>query len=310
MLKTPVVLIIFNRPDLTKKVFHTIRQAAPEKLFIIADGARFIEEEETCQQTRHIIEQVDWNCEVHKNYSDINLGCRERVSTGLTWVFQQVEEAIILEDDCLPHSSFFDYCETLIDYYRDDERIMVISGNNHQDGQKRTSYSYYFSKYNHCWGWATWRRAWNYWEFNPQKWIEFRDTGLMKFVCDNSDEVSYWTTIFNNLFIENRPNSWAYAWTFACWSQGGLSILPEVNLVSNIGFGPNATHTQNNKSQLSCLPRYDIRKIKHSPFVVRCQKADQYTFDHLFGGLERKYSKTLAGKFTNLFRKIKNRIIR
>jgi len=291
MLKTPVVFLIFRRPDLTARVFETIRQAKPKKLLVIADGARpdKLGEAEKCAETRAIIDRVDWDCEVLKNYSDVNLGCKKRVSSGLDWVFSEVEEAIILEDDCLPHPSFFSYCENLLDYYRDDERIMAISGDNFQDGNQRTPYSYYFSKYNHCWGWATWRRAWKHWHFNPEKWIEFRDTGLIKFICDDSYEEKYWTQVFNTLFLEGKPNTWDYSWTFACWSQSGLTALPNVNLVSNIGFGSGGTHTFGD-SPLANMAVEDIGEITHPPFVVRHIEGDLYTFDYHYGGIASRLS--------------------
>ncbi|MEA5503466.1 glycosyltransferase family 2 protein [Halotia wernerae UHCC 0503] len=295
-LNTPVVFIIFNRPDVTQIVFNAIRQAQPKQLFVIADGARFPEEAEKCQQARNIIKQVDWDCQVLTNYADHNLGCRQRVSSGISWVFEQVEEAIILEDDCLPDPSFFRYCETLLDYYRNDERVVVISGNNFQDGQKRTKYSYYFSKYYHCWGWASWQRAWKYWDFNPEKWIEFRDAGLMKFVCDCPYEEKYWTTIFNTLFLQGKPNSWAYAWLFSCWAQGGLATLPNANLVSNIGFGSDATHTKG-ENKFANLPTKDIGEIYHPPFVIQHKEADMYNFDNVFGGKTMKEADTIYAKF-------------
>jgi hypothetical protein len=294
-LKTPVVFLIFRRPDLTARVFETIRQAQPAKLLIVADGARNEEEAILCQQTRAVTEQIDWDCEVLRNYSDVNLGCRQRISSGITWTFEQVEEAIILEDDCLPHPSFFSYCENLLDYYRDDERIMVISGDNFQDGNQRTPYSYYFSKYNHCWGWATWRRAWKHWHFNPETWIEFRDTGLIKFICDDSYEEKYWTQVFNTLFLEGKPNTWDYPWTFACWSQSGLTALPNVNLVSNIGFGAGGTHTFGD-SHLANMAVEDIGEITHPPFVVRHIEGDRYTFDHHFGGKSMKEADAMTYK--------------
>lgn len=284
---TPIVFLIFRRPDLTRRVFEAIRQSKPAKLVIVADGPRNEFESVLCQQTRAVTEQIDWNCEVLRNYSDVNLGCRERVSSGLNWAFEQVEEAIILEDDCLPHQSFFRYCQELLAYYRDDERMMAISGSNFQNGQQRTAYNYYFSKYNHCWGWATWRRAWNYWEFNPEKWVEFRNSGLINSICHEPAEALYWTNIFNSLFLRNTPDSWAYAWTFACWAQGGLTALPEANLVSNIGFGVDATHT-NSSSAYANMSTQSIGEIKHPPFVVSHQKADKYTFDHHFGALQRE----------------------
>ncbi len=158
-IRTPVALIIFNRPDTTERVFAEIAKARPPKLFIIADGPREDRpgEAERCASARAIVDRVDWNCEVQKNYSDVNLGCGARPATGISWVFDQVEEAIILEDDCIAHPTFFRFCDELLEKYRDDERIMHIAGNNFQFGNQRTSFSYFFSHHNICWGWASWR---------------------------------------------------------------------------------------------------------------------------------------------------------
>jgi hypothetical protein len=275
------VFLIFRRPDLTAQVFETIRQAQPTKLLIVADGPRNEEESVLCQQARAITENIDWNCEVLRNYSDVNLGCRNRVSSGLTWAFRQVEEAIILEDDCLPHPSFFSYCESLLEYYRNDEQVMVISGNNFQEKGGRTLYSYYFSKYSFCWGWASWRRAWQHWEFNPQKWIEFRDKNLIQTFCPNTHEEKYWTSIFNTVFLEGKPDTWAYVWLFTCWAYNGLTILPRTNLVSNIGFGPNSTNT-GGKSHLSNISIEDIGHINHPPLMIKNSEADRQDFEKLF----------------------------
>ena len=310
MLNTPVAFIIFNRPDLTQIVFNAIRQAQPKQLFVIADGPRFPEELDKCQQARDIIKQVDWDCQVFTNYSDTNLGCRQRVSSGITWVFEQVEEAIILEDDCLPTASFFTFCQTLLEYYRNDTRIIGISGNNFQNGQSRTDYSYYFSRYNHCWGWATWRRAWQYWDFNAEKWLEFRDSELIKQIIEDPYEQKYWTTIFDKIFLEGKPDSWAYVWLFSYLSQSGLSIIPNQNLVSNIGFREDGTHTVSTDSKVSNLPTVDIWDLKHPPFVVRNRDGDTYTFDHLFGGLNMKKADTWKSKLRSHLSRTKQRIIR
>lgn len=299
---TPVIFLIFRRPDLTAQVFEAIRLAQPTKLLVVADGPRNEEESVLCRQAREVTEQVDWDCEVFRNYSDVNLGCRKRVSSGISWAFEQVEEAIILEDDCLPHPSFFNYCEALLERYRDDERVMVVSGDNFQDGQQRTPYSYYFSKYNHCWGWATWRRAWQHWEFNPQRWLEFRDEGLMKAVCEDPYEEKYWTRIFDMLFLEGKPDSWAYAWTFACWSQGGLTALPNLNLVSNIGFGDSATHTKR-QFRYANMDAGAIENLLHPSFIVPSQVADQYTFDNHFGGSSLKEKSTALYKLKSKTKK-------
>lgn len=292
---TAVVFFVFCRPELTRRVFESIRQAKPAKLLIVADGPRNMAESLLCQQTRAATDQVDWDCEVLRNYSDVNLGCRERISTGLNWVFENVEEAIILEDDCLPHQSFFRYCENLLDYYRDDKRVMVVSGSNFQNGKKRTPYSYYFSKYNHCWGWATWKRAWAHWSFDHKRWTELRNSGLMTSIFDSTHESKYWTDVFDRLFFEGIPNSWAYVWTFSCWSQGGLTASPDVNLVSNIGFGKEATHTTVERNYAS-LPTFDIGEIKHPPFLVRNREADIYTYMRCFGGIKKTKLKKIYSK--------------
>ena len=240
-------------------------------------------------QARAIIDSVDWECEVFKNYSDVNLGCRQRVSSGLNWAFSYVEEAIILEDDCLPHASFFRYSETLLNYYRNDERIMAISGNNFQQDNNKTYNSYYFSKYNHVWGWASWKRAWKYWDDNPEKWLSFRNQGLLNSICDTKLEVAYWTKIFDQVFLEAKPDTWDYIWTFTCWSQGGLTCLPYTNLVSNVGFSQDATHTRIANSRFSNLSIKSIMfPLQHPSAVVRNFHADKYTDQIMFSGTQMK----------------------
>lgn len=281
-LQTPVIFIIFNRPDVTQKVFEQIRQAKPSQLLVIADGPRENKpgEAEKCQKTRSIIEQVDWDCQVFKNYSDVNLGCQKRVSSGLDWAFELVEEAMILEDDCLPHSVFFTFCNQLLEYYRNDQRIMVISGANYQLGNRRTEYSYYISRFNHCWGWATWRRAWKLFDFNMTCWPEIRDADLFKdLLIDmdlDTDAIKYWYRIFQSTYA-GEQNSWAYRWTFACWIHSGLTIIPNTNLISNLGFSPDATHTsQANHFAELALGSLSF-PLQHPPYIIPHVKADIFT---------------------------------
>lgn len=283
-MKTPVVFMIFNRPDTTQKVFEAIRQAQPPLLFVIADGPRPNKpgEDQKCAATRAIIEQVDWDCEVLTNYSEINLGCERRVSSGLDWVFDTVEEAIILEDDCLPHPTFFSFCEELLDYYRNDQRVMAITGQNVQFGQKRTDYTYYFSRYNHCWGWASWRRAWRSYDPHMTLWPEFRDKNILIDILIDAHAAKVWKHTFQ-LSYEGKLKSWAFKWTFACWVQGGLSIIPNVNIISNLGHGSDATNTQDKISPYSNMPVEAIEfPIKHPPFIVRHLEADTFTENTLF----------------------------
>jgi len=281
-LKTPVAFLIFRRPDLTERVFQRIRAVRPKQLFVIADGPRTEEEGIKCAQARAVIEQIDWDCQVCTNYSDTNLGCKKRVSTGISWVFSQVEEAIILEDDCLPAPTFFSFCETLLERYRQDERIFMISGNNFQRGIQRTPYSYYFSKYPHIWGWATWRRAWQYWSDGPQQWTQFKHHQSLQSIHPDPDEYQYWVRIFNDIFYRQHPDTWDYLWTFACWAQGGLTILPRVNMVTNIGFRADAAHTKTPHDINAYMPMFDILEIKHPPFCIAQTQADTYTLNFCF----------------------------
>ncbi len=284
-LNIPIVLIIYKRPNTTRCVLDAISQVSPSHLFVIGDGPRpeSPNEAEKVIATRKLIRDVDIECEVITNYSDINLGLRRRVSSGLDWVFEQVEEAIILEDDCVPNPSFFYYCEELLDRFKNDDRIWLISGDNFQQGRKRTQYSYYFSRYNHCWGWATWRRAWQHYDDSLNIWPIVRDGGWLMDILDQDRlAVRYWRDIFQCVY-EGRIDSWAYCWIFACWVQRGLTVLPNVNLVSNIGFGQGATHTLN-RSRSANLPVEELDiPLKHPPFIIRDVRADKFTQDTHYG---------------------------
>ncbi|ELS34329.1 MULTISPECIES: methyltransferase FkbM [Pseudanabaena] len=282
-LLTPVVFIIFNRPDTTKIVFEAIRQAKPQTLLVIADGPRpsHFSDVEKCEATRSIIEGVDWECNILKNYSDINLGCKQRVSSGLDWVFDSFESAIILEDDCLPDPTFFRFCSELLNQYADDERIMVISGNNFQFGRRRTENSYYFSAFTHCWGWATWRRAWQHYDIEMKLWPTVRDNGWLKDILHFKYAISYWEYIFQSVF-DDLINSWAYRWLFTCWMQGGLTVIPNINLVSNIGFNNEATHTKR-VNHIANIPTERMGfPLLHPQFLIRDTQSDNLTQKNIF----------------------------
>lgn len=310
-INTPVVFIIFKRPDTTEKVFAAIRQAKPPKLLVIADGSRTERpgEAEKCQATRAIIERVDWNCEVLTNYSEVNLGCAKRVSSGLDWVFEQVEEAIILEDDCLPDPTFFLFCEELLEKYRYDSRIMSISGQNVQMGRKRTNYSYYFSRYNHCWGWASWRRAWQYYDFHMKLWEEIKHSDFMKDILSDPRAVKFWNNFFQNTY-DGLIDSWAVRWTFACWVQNGLSILSNTNLISNIGFGSEATHTFSENVFASLPVEPIVFPLNHPSFMIRDEIADNLTQNTLYDpDLKFRINKKVK-KINNIRSKVKKRVIK
>lgn len=252
---SPVVLIIFNRPERTRKVFEQIRKVKPSKLLIVADGPRVNQsgEAEKCAAARTIVDEVDWDCEILKNYSEINMGCGRRVSSGLDWVFDTVEEAIILEDDCLPHPTFFYFCSEILERYRHDERVMHIAGTNILGEWKSNIQSYHFSYSGIIWGWASWRRAWQYYDFDMSLWSDFE---VRKRVRDVMGEENYAKAekIFESVY-QGNVDTWDIQWRFSRLTQSGLSVIPAVNLISNIGFGEDATHTTSkaNKEELAEL---------------------------------------------------------
>lgn len=278
----PVAFLIFNRPELTARVFAAIREARPPTLLVVADGPRsgHPTDESRCAATRKVIEAVDWPCDVSTNFSTHNMGCGSRVSSGITWVFQEVERAIILEDDCLPHPSFFEYCAHLLDRFESDEKVMHIGGTNFQRGRRRGSGSYYFSKYAHIWGWATWRRAWQKYDFEMRGWPAFRESRSFAELCETSSEREYWTGIFDGRYHAKTPDTWDYQWVYTLWAAGGLCINPQVNLVSNLGFGPDATHTTG-ASQFAEVPVNSLERIVDVQ-RVRNARADRFTFNHVF----------------------------
>lgn len=282
-IKTPVAFIIFNRPDTTACVFAEIAKAKPPKLLVVADGPRKdrIGEAEKCAATRAIINLVDWPCEVLTNYSDVNLGCKSRVSSGLNWVFEQVPEAIILEDDCLPDPSFFRFCEEMLEKYRDDERIAMVSGDNFQFGNKRGDASYYFSRYNHIWGWASWRRAWKHYDVSMKLWPQFRDDKYLDYLFADKASRTYWHRAFEGVY-SRKIDTWDYQWVFASWANNMISIMPNVNLISNIGFGANATHTQGSSIYADMPMQQMDFPLVHPNLIFPHIGADNFTSRRMF----------------------------
>lgn len=275
---TPILFLIFNRPDTTKQVFQTIRKIKPERLYVAADGPRNNDANEVtlCQETRAIINKVDWQCEIKTLFRDSNLGCRKAVSSAIDWFFENEEMGIILEDDCLPNQSFFLFCNELLIKFRYDKRVMMIGGVNFiSDKTEHFQHSYFFSKYTLIWGWATWRRAWQYYDVNMDAWEKMRKNSNREALLNQLNSSSHWHKIFD-LVYKNKINTWDYQWTFACWSQNGLSIIPKVNLVSNIGFDKNSTHT-NKKDKRVNMERYETSfPLTHPNVMFSNSIADEY----------------------------------
>lgn len=305
-MSAPIAYIVFNRPRHTRETFAAIRAQRPSQLFLIADGPRpgNSTDIERCREVREIVDQIDWPCKVHRNYADVNLGLKRRVSSGLNWVFAQVECAIVLEDDCLPHPDFFGFCNTLLERYADDERVWVITGNNFQAGRRRGNSAYYFSKYNHCWGWASWRRAWQHYDGNLRFWETWRHSSDWANKMPDPVERAYWARIFDTV-ARGEIDSWAYPWTASVWYHGGLTATPNVNLVTNIGFGPDSTHTMANEDQPG-IPTHPLGPLTHPRKVAQNRQADCFVFDNHFSG---RYQRPHRG-FLALPRRIAGRMVR
>lgn len=281
--ETPVVFTIFNRPELTRKSFEAIRNQRPKKLFIIADGPRstHIEDKKLCDEVRKIVENIDWPCEVFRNYSEHNLGLKRRTISGLDWVFAQTDKIIFLEDDNLPHPDFFTFCENLLNRYLNDQRVSFISGSNFQNGILRGNASYYFSKYPHNWGWATWKRTWDYYDGNLNFWPNWRQSENFKKKFPIRLERKMWEKIFDQSY-SGKVNSWGYP-LFACMIKNDLlTATPNFNLISNIGFGEFSTHTHDPKDPLSNQELKPINNLVHPKYIEANFDADYYDFKNNF----------------------------
>lgn len=291
---TPILLIAWRRPHTLRQVIDAIRPIAPTRLFVACDGPNpdHPGETEKVAATRQVIEdELDWTCEIKKFYSVANKGCRLGVSGAITWFFENVEEGIILEDDCVPHPDFFPYCTTLLEKYRHDTRVWCISGNNFQNGHWRGDGSYYFSRYNHCWGWASWRRCWQCYDAELNQWPALRDSGFLDTILQNPIERQYWSKIWQRLVDQGMPDTWDYQWFFACLANGGLTTIPNRNLVGNVGFGEDATHTTMDAEHTIAVG--SLTNLRHPNFVLLNTTADNYTFKHHFGGLVMRQSRRL-----------------
>lgn len=298
-LQTSVAFIIFRRPETTRRVFEAIRAVQPPQLYVIADGPRTPEEAALVARTRAIIDEVDWPCEVHKNYAKTNMGLKQRVSSGLDWVFEQVEEAIILEDDCVPDPTFFRFCEELLTYYRDEPSVMMISGQSF--GHNPAFSSYYFSRFVFIWGWATWRRAWEQFRLECKDvWLSTRDTTLLEEVLEIKELVAFWYARLNEAFLEDI-DAWSYSWLYAIWRSNGFSIVPKRNLVSNTGFGLDAVHTRDRHSTLANLPTGPIDfPLKHPSSIEWDKQADLSVFSQVY-----RQKNGFLNRFLNLVRRTK-----
>ena len=292
---TPILYLIFNRPDLCETTFERIREIKPKYLFIAADGPRedVPGEQETCEKTRKLVlNNIDWDCEVKTLFREENLGCKYAVSSAIDWFFENVEMGIILEDDCLANKDFFEFCEFCLDKYRSEGRVMHISGDKFSDVEIKESL--FYSKYIHIWGWATWRRAWRKYDSNIRTFPVEGKQVIKKIFPDTIKQRIYWDKIFKGVY-SGETNTWDYQWTYSCWKNNGVSVNPAVNLISNIGFGESATHLAK-VNQFSNLSTSDLKE----PYIIPAEIK-----------INKKNDKVIAASFfrnQNTFLRIKKKL--
>jgi hypothetical protein len=296
-LETPVVLVVFNRPEQTARVFGAVASARPSRLFLVGDGPRANHpgEAERCEMVKQIVSAVDWPCKVETNFAVENMGCGQRVISGLNWVFSLVEEAIILEDDCLPDPSFFPFCRDLLQRYRGDSRIAAITGTNLVERFVRTPSSYYFSQLGGIWGWATWSCQWQSYDENLKKWPALRDANALAEIFERPRDIAYWTRIFDAMYGGRGPNTWDYQWVYTNMFGSRLTIVPCVNLVANIGFGDGATHTFTADPRLLPKLRSIDFPLRHPDALIASRSLDRHYQELYFTRLSRRAVSKLKG---------------
>jgi hypothetical protein len=276
-MKTAVMFLFWRRPEPTAKVFERIRKARPPKLFLIADGPRpgIAADERECEETRATVERVDWPCEVIRDYTDRNLGMQERTVTGIDRLFEDEERGIILEDDCLPHPTFFRWCEEMLERYRDDERVMHVSGSQLLPEAPDNGASYYFSRYVHVWGWASWRRAWRLYDDELTDWhgkTEAEREAQLRRMYSEESERRYWRYVWNN---SEEIDTWDSLWSYAVQSGGYCAVNPNRNMITNVGFGQEATNAIEDPFGIAARPLEGITfPITHPPAVERDTEID------------------------------------
>ena len=281
--ETPVLLAVFNRPEKTRQVFDAIRQAQPRRLFIAADGPRehVASDAENCQRTREVVSAIDWDCEVATLFKEKNSGGPgPGVSAAINWFFGQVEEGIILEDDCVPHQSFFYFCQEMLEKYRDDQRVLHISGSNFQFGRTVGDGTYYFSKVINVWGWATWRKAWDLFDYDMHLLPKFIEQRIIEDIHSSKRIQQEYIRTFQNVYHKIWPD-WDRQWMFAVYINNGLGIIPNKNLIANIGFDGGSAEYHESDRYIN-IPTEEISEIVPPTFMVPNREADEYHHTRVF----------------------------
>lgn len=300
----PVLITVFNRPHEAQQALARLKQVRPSKIFIAADGPREgqVEDIQLCQEVRSLIaEKIDWPAQVVTDFATRNLGLRRRMASAISWALEHEDRIIVLEDDCLPDPSFFRFCSELLEYYTDATRVGAITGDNFQPAGFDCSASYYFSRYPHCWGWATWRRAWKLYDDEMSDWPAIRESGWLEDLFSHPLESLYWRQIFDRTY-NGEVQSWAYRWTYSCWRHGMLTATPSCNLVTNIGIGAAASNTRDAEQGKHGLAAHELRfPLLHPTNVVRSVSSDAHVQQRAFG---RAKDRSLHGRLHRLLAKL------
>ncbi len=278
--EAPVLFVTFNRPDTTRVVFDVIRQAKPKKLYISSDGPRQERYEEDCPKVaacRQLASEVDWDCIVETRFLEKNQGCGPGVSGAISWAFENEDRLIILEDDCVPSLSFFSFCNEMLSKYADDTRIMNISGTRWSEEYPIEGCDYFYTRYANIWGWATWKRAWQLYDYNMSDYPLFKEKKILNMAEeDNAPLIKRWTYLFDHIYHQEKKHTWDYQWQYAVYKYNGLSINSVKNLVTNIGL--DGMHNTNNDYYHN-RQRYDIS----APFRAPAFPYPEYGFDTYHG---------------------------
>jgi len=289
MMKSPVLLITYRRYDTTKRVFQSIKRAQPPVLYFASNGPKPAHAKEVSEvaQVRSLISEVDWPCEVKTLIRDEHLDVKASVAGAIDWFFAHEPEGIVLEDDCLPAVDFYRFCDDMLERFREVDQVSVISGVCRQPVGFEAPSSYYFSKYVHIWGWATWRRTWDLYDRDLSFWPHWQNSPQWKTLFRHRHEERYWRSRFDSTFRGDTV-TWDYQLMASVWRARGLTLTPAVNLVSNIGFGDGATFTKNTENPLSAAPTFPIYPLTHPAALVTNDAADEFDFEYRFNGrLER-----------------------
>ena len=278
-MNTPILITAWRRVEKLEELLLTLKKNKPRKIYISCDGPRenFPNDKKLIKKVKKTIDQIiNWDCEIYKQYNNKNLGCRGAMKKAIDWFFNNETEGIILEDDCIPNEEFLIYCSTLLKKYRKNHKIWNISGVNFQKGISRGDGSYYLSKYFHCWGWATWRDRWLNFDNFINSWAKAKENLLLESIFRDPLEIKYWSKIFDNFYLYGTPDTWDIEWAYTCFINEGYTVIPNVNLVRNIGFDKEATHTKftidNHSNDEMILP------ISHPTFLITNNSADRFTF--------------------------------